>query len=729
MFMLTNKELELGVYVHHTQGRGTEAKARRKIRDVALEAPHEPVEVVILNYKKDGTPFWNLLNITPIMDEVGQVKVFLGTQVDVSDIVKLVERNATFTEDEIAESKLRTRFNRLFSLNPLRRKRGSYHALTSELEVECAMRIQSDLPRTVADRREPFEQSVSPTTLDKSGGGSHQVRLLFTALLLQILACQFDWGAVPVCLGLITEEFTLSSLEQGLLGSAQLVGGAFSSILNAQVIDWLPAKAKWCLLIASTVNSAACLWFAEASNAPGLIGARFMVGLSQGFLLMYTPLFVGLRFRSSASSATALFLAAQAAGSMVGFGVATSFLGGVSDGMSGGFNTVDGAWRPTWRPMFRFQSIVVFIVACLSSLLPTRLWDMTGNFRDNNSVTTKSGSPRSAATYSFCSKLGELCRLRLWVLLAIAYCGSTYWISFWTFWNIEVFKRVLYLDLAEAAVTQVSIFSPVLIISTSIFALTIDQCIGYEGPAALRKVMCILFVFSAFAMVAGQLVLPWIFEKTLWLVLLALTFLAFAGLGPIFLALHAIILPPHLRAMGIALSTGVLSQSLGGAMGTFLPGLVMQTIKDANGWSSVLSLDVQNRTKYVNATTAADILLTTKYREQQAILWRHGGLHAGHFALTVCAITTLAMWRIAVKITRDEEEPKQKRRSTLGAFSSSGLRILEHKVPQSSSRVSFMGCVVSPAAVQELSMFKRHTAIEPMRHLSRGGIPRRNSAV
>ena len=38
----------------------------------------------LLNYKKDGTPFWNLLTMTPIRDETGRVVKFVGVQVDVS---------------------------------------------------------------------------------------------------------------------------------------------------------------------------------------------------------------------------------------------------------------------------------------------------------------------------------------------------------------------------------------------------------------------------------------------------------------------------------------------------------------------------------------------------------------------------------------------------------------------------------------------------------------------
>ncbi|KAJ6822627.1 phototropin-2-like [Iris pallida] len=38
----------------------------------------------ILNYKKNGTPFWNLLTITPIRDEGGKVLKYIGMQVEVS---------------------------------------------------------------------------------------------------------------------------------------------------------------------------------------------------------------------------------------------------------------------------------------------------------------------------------------------------------------------------------------------------------------------------------------------------------------------------------------------------------------------------------------------------------------------------------------------------------------------------------------------------------------------
>nr|AML78066.1 putative LOV domain-containing protein [Hakea prostrata] len=48
----------------------------------------------LLNYKKDGTPFWNLLTITPIKDDNGKVIKFIGMQVEVSKYTEGLNENA-----------------------------------------------------------------------------------------------------------------------------------------------------------------------------------------------------------------------------------------------------------------------------------------------------------------------------------------------------------------------------------------------------------------------------------------------------------------------------------------------------------------------------------------------------------------------------------------------------------------------------------------------------------
>lgn len=72
----------LGRNCRFLQGADTDPAAIAEIR-AAVAAERECV-VEILNYRRDGTPFWNRLSITPVRDERGEVTHFIGIQSDVS---------------------------------------------------------------------------------------------------------------------------------------------------------------------------------------------------------------------------------------------------------------------------------------------------------------------------------------------------------------------------------------------------------------------------------------------------------------------------------------------------------------------------------------------------------------------------------------------------------------------------------------------------------------------
>ncbi|MDY6783686.1 MAG: PAS domain S-box protein [Cyanobacteriota bacterium] len=46
---------------------------------------------VLQNYRKDGSPFWNQLSISPVLDREGKVSHFVGVQVDISDRLAIEE--------------------------------------------------------------------------------------------------------------------------------------------------------------------------------------------------------------------------------------------------------------------------------------------------------------------------------------------------------------------------------------------------------------------------------------------------------------------------------------------------------------------------------------------------------------------------------------------------------------------------------------------------------------
>ena len=86
------------------QGHSTNSDAVRRIRN-AIFTGQEHTEVIV-NYRKDGTPFWNFLFICPLVED-GIVRYYLGGQINISkdmgtghrDIMNLFNFDTPKTED------------------------------------------------------------------------------------------------------------------------------------------------------------------------------------------------------------------------------------------------------------------------------------------------------------------------------------------------------------------------------------------------------------------------------------------------------------------------------------------------------------------------------------------------------------------------------------------------------------------------------------------------------
>jgi PAS domain S-box-containing protein len=65
-------------------GKSTEEPARAKLREAI--GNRRPVVTEILNYRRDGRAFRNGVMITPIYDDEGDLKWFLGSQVDLGAV-------------------------------------------------------------------------------------------------------------------------------------------------------------------------------------------------------------------------------------------------------------------------------------------------------------------------------------------------------------------------------------------------------------------------------------------------------------------------------------------------------------------------------------------------------------------------------------------------------------------------------------------------------------------
>ncbi|MFN2382316.1 MAG: PAS domain-containing protein [Guyparkeria sp.] len=62
-----------------------------EIRDAIRRG--EATRVVLRNYRKDGSLFWNELSITPVFNDDDHLTYFIGIQRDVTELVRMREEN------------------------------------------------------------------------------------------------------------------------------------------------------------------------------------------------------------------------------------------------------------------------------------------------------------------------------------------------------------------------------------------------------------------------------------------------------------------------------------------------------------------------------------------------------------------------------------------------------------------------------------------------------------
>lgn len=131
----------LGRNCRFLQGPDTDAEYVRQLR--AYIQGEQECQIVLKNYKKDGTLFWNELTVSPVRDQDGQVTHFIGIQTDI-------------TERRAAEDALKANVGRQQAL-----LRDMFASVTEGKLTLCAS--PDDLP-------DPLMRFAEPVPLSASGG-------------------------------------------------------------------------------------------------------------------------------------------------------------------------------------------------------------------------------------------------------------------------------------------------------------------------------------------------------------------------------------------------------------------------------------------------------------------------------------------------------------------------------------------------------------------------------
>lgn len=191
------------------QGPESNHEALTRIR-TALS--NEDVTVVeLLNYRKDGTAFWNALHLGPVYDADGKLVYFFGSQWDVSDVraARADERHARELARELSH-----RMKNMFAViggivNFTGRVRG--------IEVEA---------REINDRIQALGRAYETTLYDSHRGTvevGQAIRAVLapydpdgTRILFEGNGLRSDFASVSV-LGLSLHELAVSAIKHGAL--------------------------------------------------------------------------------------------------------------------------------------------------------------------------------------------------------------------------------------------------------------------------------------------------------------------------------------------------------------------------------------------------------------------------------------------------------------------------------------------------------------------------------
>jgi PAS domain S-box-containing protein len=94
-------EESVGRNCRFLQGPATDRKTVDDLRRALSD--ERPISTTLLNYRKDGTAFWNQLSITPVFDGEGELVSFVGVQSDVTERVRVEDdREVAFAAERAA---------------------------------------------------------------------------------------------------------------------------------------------------------------------------------------------------------------------------------------------------------------------------------------------------------------------------------------------------------------------------------------------------------------------------------------------------------------------------------------------------------------------------------------------------------------------------------------------------------------------------------------------------
>jgi diguanylate cyclase (GGDEF)-like protein/PAS domain S-box-containing protein len=123
----------IGASLKRLQGAERDQEGIRRLRDALARG--EPCQVVVRNFRKDGTPFWNEISLRPLADATGKVTHFAGFHREAADRPRSGERPATGLPSWVRDDRLTGLASRAYFDEVLQREWAAAQRLGHELTL------------------------------------------------------------------------------------------------------------------------------------------------------------------------------------------------------------------------------------------------------------------------------------------------------------------------------------------------------------------------------------------------------------------------------------------------------------------------------------------------------------------------------------------------------------------------------------------------------------------
>lgn len=229
-----SEEEIIGHNCRFLQGPKTDPEPIGRIREAIA---HEDVVVVeLLNYRKNGTTFWNALHLGPIYNDRNELVYFFGSQWDVSDVraARAEERHAKEMARELSH-----------------RMKNMFAVISGIVNVTGRVRGIQDEAAEINSRIQALGRAYE-TTLDTASTGSVDVGDAIRAVLSPYdrdgERLKFDGSVVAMpfpmisIIGLILHELAANATKHGAWSTEE----GMVTVIWKTIKDGAALEVKWC---------------------------------------------------------------------------------------------------------------------------------------------------------------------------------------------------------------------------------------------------------------------------------------------------------------------------------------------------------------------------------------------------------------------------------------------------------------------------------------------------